>query len=373
MEEDEGMVFWPMQSYPDIFNFLMFCPTELESRELSDYKNSKAYSYYKSGWLQPLQYHNLSGSKYCIIRGECRKSQSIKDPFHKLWIILEKTAKKRTCHCTCMAGMGETCNHVAAAMYRVEASVRIGLTNPACTSNANEWLPNRKTIELKKIKDLDFSRHGFGQRGTKKRPLVASPKKRFDPLKNCDLKLLSIKDFAEAINKVSPQSMLHTAVTKPKVDFVRELISQKIVQPKKVLSISDVINMSKNVSKFKENLSVFTKENIETIEKLTMGQSENEHLFEEYRKCLITLWKAHEVFTKMTKAVEKGGGGKVNMWSLNQKISGLVFVRPNIPALKYGRDMEIEAANTFTEFIKRKHTDIKLSDYGLFVDENYHM
>ena len=75
----------------------------------------------------------------------------------------------------------------------------------------------------------------------------------------------------------------------------------------------------------------------------------------------------------MTKAVEKRGGDKVNMWSLNQKISGLVFVRPNIPALKYGRDMEIEAANTFTEFIKRKHTDIKLSDYGLFVDENYHM
>ena len=372
MKENEGMAFSPMLSYPDIFDFLTFYPSELGSKGLSDYKNSKAYSYYKSGWLQILQCHNLSGSQYCI-RGECRKSQSIKDPFHKLWIILLKTTKIRTCQWTCVAGMGETCNHVAAAMYRVEASVRIGLTNPACTSNANEWLPNRKTIELKKIKDLDFSRHGFGQRGTKKRPLVASPKKRFDLLKNCDLKLLSIKDFAEAINKVSPQSMLHTAVTKPKVDFVRELISQKIVQPKKVLSISDVINMSKNVSKFKENLSVFTKENIETIEKLTMGQSENEHLFEEYRKCLITLWKAHEVFTKMTKAVEKGGGGKVNMWSLNQKISGLVFVRPNIPALKYGRDMEIEAANTFTEFIKRKHTDIKLSDYGLFVDENYHM
>ena len=36
-------------------------------------------------------------------------------------------------------------------------------------------------------------------------------------------------------------------------------------------------NVSKNMSDFKENLSVFTKENIETIEKLTMGQSENEH------------------------------------------------------------------------------------------------
>ena len=123
VEEDEGITFWPMLSYPDTFIFLMFYPRELDSKDLSGRKNSKAYSYYKSGWLQPLQYHNLSGSKYCIIRGECRKSQSIKDPFHKLWIILEKTAEIRTCHCTCMAGMGETFNHVAAAMYRVEAAV----------------------------------------------------------------------------------------------------------------------------------------------------------------------------------------------------------------------------------------------------------
>ena len=92
--------------------------------------------------------------------------------------------------------------------------------------------------------------------------------------------------------------MVHTAVPKPKVDFVRELILTKIVQPKKVLSISDIINRSKNKSYFKENLSVFTKENIETVEKLTIGQNENEHWFE-YRKCLLTASKAHEVVTKM--------------------------------------------------------------------------
>ena len=40
-----------------------------------------------------------------------------------------------------------------------------------------------------------------------------------------------------------------------------------------------------------------------------------EHWFE-YRKCLITASKAHEVVTKMTK-VERGGGGTVNMGSLN--------------------------------------------------------
>ena len=61
------------------------------------------------------------------------------------------------------------------------------------------------------------------------------------------------------------------------MDFFRELISTKIAKSKKVRRVSDVINMSKDMSNFKENLSVLTKENIKTIEKLTMVQSENEH------------------------------------------------------------------------------------------------
>ena len=98
---------------------------------MNDYKKSKAYSYHKSSWLQPLSHHNLAGSNFCILEGEYRKSQSDNEPFHKLWIILEKSAKIWWCHCTCMVGMGETCSHVAAAMFRVEAAVCTGLTNPS--------------------------------------------------------------------------------------------------------------------------------------------------------------------------------------------------------------------------------------------------
>ena len=118
-QRTEGMKFWAMFLYPDIFNYLTSFPSELGSKDLNDYKNSKAYSYPKSGWLQPPVYHNLTGSNVCILKGECRKSQSVNDPFNKLWIILEKSVKIRSCHCTCMAGMGETCNHVAAAMFRL--------------------------------------------------------------------------------------------------------------------------------------------------------------------------------------------------------------------------------------------------------------
>ena len=51
---------------------------------------------------------------------------------------MEKSGEIRSCHCACMAGMGQSCNRVGAAMYRSEAAVRNELTNPSCTSTANQ-------------------------------------------------------------------------------------------------------------------------------------------------------------------------------------------------------------------------------------------
>ena len=166
LEEDEGIAFWPMLLYPDIFNYLMFHPTQLGSTDLSDYKNSNAYSYYK----------------YCIFKGECRQSQRINEIIHKLWNIMEKCGKIRSCHCTCMAGMGQSCNHVAAPMYRIDEAVRNGLNNPSCTSTVNQWFPNHKDVQPMKVKDVNFDREDFCQRGKKKRPFLSISKKKHNPL-----------------------------------------------------------------------------------------------------------------------------------------------------------------------------------------------
>ncbi len=76
-----------------------------------------------------------------------------------------------------MAGMSQVCNHVAAAFFRVEAAVRLGLNNPSCTSQACAWLPNNKEVKSVKIKDLKLGRADFGARGKKKTELSCSPKK----------------------------------------------------------------------------------------------------------------------------------------------------------------------------------------------------
>ena len=50
-----------MLSYPDIFNFLMFYPIKLGSKDLSDYKNSKAY--YTKPRYSNLEYLRLRDRK----------------------------------------------------------------------------------------------------------------------------------------------------------------------------------------------------------------------------------------------------------------------------------------------------------------------
>ena len=74
---------------------------------------------------------------------------------------MEKSGKTGSCHCTCMAGMGQSCNHVSAAMYGIEAAVDQlisinGLTNLSCTSTGSQWLLSQKGIQLIKIKDMNI-------------------------------------------------------------------------------------------------------------------------------------------------------------------------------------------------------------------------
>ena len=103
------------------------------------------------------------------------------------------------------------------------------------------------------------------------------------------------------------------------------------------------------------------------IELLTTGQN-NSKLWYNYRKGVITASKAHSVFEKMNKIL-KSAGRCVNIWSLCQNISGHFLDNPDLPALIYGRTMEMEAANDFFQLMKKKHKNLVVSECGLFLDK----
>ena len=205
-----------------------------------------------SGQLQPLMYHNLTGSKFCIFKGECRHSQSINNPFHQFWLIVKKTGDVRVCYCTCMAGTDQSCDHVAAAVFRVEAAVKNGLTNPSRTSSSNEWLPYRKKVGPSKIKNLNFNREGSGDRDKQNRSLISTPKKNFQLLADSSRKLFNLNNFPDALKTIAPNSIAHTAVPQQEIDFGVKSVTLEC-NIKSFTNVSDIIELSGS------NSSVFLK------------------------------------------------------------------------------------------------------------------
>ena len=306
VNEEVGISLWPQIPMVHIIKFLM---VDNDAEDLNDYKSSKAYSYCKQGWLGEIYYHPVSQSTdLCIIKSDCRPSQRINDTHHKLWILLSKT--KGTilqAHCSCMAGLGSSCNHIAAALFRMETALRLGLLNPACTAKPNEWLPNRKEVRPCKIVDMNLNRDDFGKRGKSSRKVLSTPKKEFKPVSSTE-KVLNFNHIVKSLGNLVNTTILSTAVPMPEFDFEREVISTreksatKLTGPDQLpTSIDDLLIASNSKKSFFENIDVnFSLISTTTIEILTRGQSDNP-LWYDYRKGVISASKAHEVKTKIKK------------------------------------------------------------------------
>ena len=85
-------------------------------------KKEKAYSYFDSKWLGEVFYHEISPAhELCFLKSESIPSQKIKRIPHKIWVCVNKTnGTVESAYCTCFAGLGSTCNHVAAVLFKVE-------------------------------------------------------------------------------------------------------------------------------------------------------------------------------------------------------------------------------------------------------------
>ena len=59
----------------------------------------------------------------------------------------------------------------------------------------------------------------------------------------------------------------------------------------------------------------------------------------------------------------------VTWFQVNQSVSGLWYVSPDLPALRYGREIEKESDISFLDNIKANHKNPRLKECGLFLDK----
>ena len=126
---------------------------------------------------------------------------------------------------------------------------------------------------------------------------------------------------------------------------------QEIYRPLSVPSVSDVL----------------TAEKIIDIEQATVGQAENP-LWHAIRKGRITASNFYKVKTKV-ETLRKSETNAVSAKKLVASLIGEHTPPKDLPALKYGREMEAIAKAFYLEIFKKNHKDVKYRECGLFIHE----
>ena len=92
-----------------------------------------------------------------LITGKVNHSYSVSSPSLQPWIIAKHNGAVVCGHCTCMAGLGETCSHIGALLYWVEYQVR-KRGEISSTSLTNNWLEPSgvSSVPYLQIADIDF-------------------------------------------------------------------------------------------------------------------------------------------------------------------------------------------------------------------------
>ena len=111
--------------------------------------------------------------------------------------------------------------------------------------------------------------------------------------------------------------------------------------------------------------NILSSDEIDAIEKITTGQADNE-AWHQQREGRITASNFYRVFTKVEsmKASEENSADK-----LVDSLLGKAKPPTNLPALKYGRDMEPIAVEEFIKYFKKHHKDVRYRECGIFIDK----
>ena len=150
---------WPDIVYADIFVYLINYPSMYTKTSLKAYKSLESYKYVQSGLVDEVKVKKLKGDTL-LVHGLVRHGQSMfTKKQNQAWIGIQKSGDIINAHCTCMAGLGETCSHVGALMFYLLFTMDYYKRHftDSITSDPNGWLPPKiNNVEFALLCDIDF-------------------------------------------------------------------------------------------------------------------------------------------------------------------------------------------------------------------------
>lgn len=148
----------PKVGYINLFNYFVLTTSSYTLEQMCAYKSLEGYKHFASGWVKNICVKKNPNDKRIIV-ASVRHSMRLSLSPLKVWVLCEGDGTIITAHCTCIAGLGEVCSHVAATLYAIESMVRYKSTSSK-TDLLCQWnRPTQSTTIIKntQIRHMDFT------------------------------------------------------------------------------------------------------------------------------------------------------------------------------------------------------------------------
>ncbi|KAJ8909797.1 hypothetical protein NQ315_015317 [Exocentrus adspersus] len=143
---------FPAVTAIDIVTYLVLTHSFYTQQQMKAYKSLLGYKYFEAGFVQKIGAVKIN--ERVVVVGTVKHSQRMTEAPLKVWLICEEDGSVRNGHCTCMAGAGEACSHVAAILYSLEY-IHINRSNISCTDVKAYWkVPTVTKVPIVKLSEL---------------------------------------------------------------------------------------------------------------------------------------------------------------------------------------------------------------------------
>lgn len=116
-----------LRTYVDIYNFLINTTGYCTHERLKAYKSLDGYNFFVNGWVSNIDVisSQATKTKVFILMSLVTHSHHLIAPPLKVWVATKQQGEVLCAHCTCMAGLGETCSHIAALLFTVAMNTQL--------------------------------------------------------------------------------------------------------------------------------------------------------------------------------------------------------------------------------------------------------
>ena len=152
----------------DLYTYLVSSRNKTFDREgLKAFKLLKAYKYFADNLVRNVHAGHIPADDLVAIKAHCLSSLKASTTYFT-FLALKRNGKVVAAQCSCVAGQGEACSHVAALMFYLEDKMRQkDMHLPADTSSTGrlqQWhMPSKRVVQPKSLKSISFRKAEYGK------------------------------------------------------------------------------------------------------------------------------------------------------------------------------------------------------------------